>query len=207
MLMILLTTAFACKQQEPPASDADPVNEEKKVQTEETAKGPSRTEIKTNTGKAFWVETQAEGSGLMDITISAKGYGENDETWHLEGTDPLTNSFIADLDSNGFDELYLITTSAGSGSYATIYGYASNKDKSVTPIYIPEISENDLKKGGLFEGYMGHDSIFIVGAALKRAFPKYEEGDANCCPTGGKTILTYKLKAGEASWQLQATRP
>jgi hypothetical protein len=205
-LLILLLTIVACKKQEQPASETSPALDEKKDRIVEMAAGQSKLEIKTSTGKSFLVETLADGSSVMNITISTLGYGENDQTWELEGTDPLTSSFVADLDSNGFDELYLITTSAGSGSYGTIYGYASNNDRSVTPIYIPGVSENDLNPGGSFAGYMGHDSIFMDGAVLKRVFPKYEEGDANCCPSGGKITIIYKLKAGEASWQLQATK-
>jgi hypothetical protein len=195
-----------CKKQEKSASETDPVVDEKKDQMEETAAGPSEMEIRTITGKSFWVETEAQGASVMDITISTRGFGESDQTWELKGKNPLTDSFVADLDSNGFEELYLVTTSAGSGSYGTIYGYASNRDKSVTPIYIPEISENDLGAGGSFEGYMGHDSIFLDESRLFRKFPVYLEGDENCCPSGGFQKLEYELSPGEASWILSVKK-
>lgn len=206
VLLILIITIASCKKQEQPASDVGRVNDEKEDRMEETVPDQSKLEIKTRTGKSFLVGTRAEGSSVMDITVSTLGYGDNDQTWELEGTDPLTDSFVADLDSNGFDELYLITTSAGSGSYATIYGYASNNDKSVTTIYVPEISENDRSTGGSFAGYMGHDSIFMDHSRLFRKYPVYLEGDENCCPTGGFQQLEYELVPGEASWILRTKK-
>jgi len=165
-------------------------------------------EFTTQSGKVFELIELSDENGLFDFHIVSKGFEFSEkDTMIIKGADRISNVFLADLDGNGFEEIYLITQSDGSGSYANIYGYSSNADKSISPIYVRPIEEVDLAAGALFEGYMGHDSIFMEGTALKRVFPKYQEGDANCCPTGGKTILTYKLKAGEASWQLQATRP
>jgi len=107
---------------------------------------------------------------------------------------------VADINSDGFDELYLITQSTGSGTYGTIYGFTSNNDKSITPIYIPKISEKDLK--GNFKGYMGHDSIYISNNKLFRKYPVYKEEDANCCASGGDKSIQYILKKGESSWIL-----
>jgi len=160
-------------------------------------------EFTTQSGKVFELIEHSDENGLFDFHIVPKGFEFSEkDTMVIKGADRISNVFLADLDQNGFEEIYLITQSDGSGSYANIYGYSSNADKSISPIYVRPIEEVDLAAGALFEGYMGHDSIFMDGAALKRVFPKYQEGDANCCPTGGKTTLMYKLKAGEASWQL-----
>ena len=71
--------------------------------------------------------------------------------------DPVSNVLLADLDDNGFDEIYIITTSAGSGSCGNVLGFASNKDKSLSMIHFPEIQESDPN----FKGYMGHDAFTI----------------------------------------------
>ena len=70
-------------------------------------------------------------------------------------------------------------------------------------IYVREVSENDLKQGGDFYGYMGHDSIYAENNRIYRKYPVYKDGDPNCCPTGGEKIISYRLKAGEAGWILE----
>ena len=106
---------------------------------------------------------------------------------------------MADLDGNGFDEIYIITISAGSGSYGTVLGFASNKDKSLSMIHFPEMQAGDEN----FEGYMGHDAFTIVGRKLVRIFPLYNKGDTNENATGGRRKLVYGLVPGEAMWQLR----
>jgi hypothetical protein len=106
---------------------------------------------------------------------------------------------LADLDGNGFDEIYIITKSAGSGSYGSVLGFASNKDKSLSMINFPEIREGDAH----FQGYMGHDAFRIEGQKLIRIFPVYKKGDTNENPTGGRRKLVYGLYPGEAMWQLE----
>jgi hypothetical protein len=117
----------------------------------------------------------------------------------FEDRDPISDAFTADLDGNGFEEIYIVTTAAGSGSYGTILGFASNKDKSLSMIHFPEVREGDAN----FEGYMGHDTFTIEGRKLVRIFPVYQEGDTNANPTGGRRKLVYGLVPGEAGWQLK----
>lgn len=113
--------------------------------------------------------------------------------------DPISDVFVADLDGSSFDEIYIITTSAGSGSYGTVLGFASNKDKSLSMINFPEIQEGDRN----IEGYMGHDIFKIEKQKLVRFFLIYNEGDTNQNPTGGTRKLIYGVFPGEAMWQLK----
>ena len=162
--------------------------------------------LETKTGKSVKIVTSKSENGLWQITIVPEGF-EFGETQNLEDKDPLEKAFMADLDENGFEEFYLVTTSSGSGSYGNIFGFASNSDKSLTPIYVPEPSEKDYDDGGMLQGYMGHDSIYLDKGLLMRKYPVYLEGDPNCCPTGGFRILEYNLIAGEAGWILQIKAP
>ena len=95
---------------------------------------------------------------------------------------------------NGFPEIYVYVNSAGSGAYGSLVAYASNRNKSLTPIYLPELSDD--KK--LSEGYMGHDEFTIIENSFARRFPVYLKDDSNCCPKGGTRQIEYKLVAGEA---------
>ena len=160
-------------------------------------------EILTATGKSFKVEQWKHSASLSRLTITTKGFTNTQEVFEIKDTDPLSRIFTLDLDKNGFEELYIITKSTGSGSYERIMGFASNNDRSVTPVYVPKMTEKDLESEGDFTGYMGHDSIYVANKQLYRKFPVYLEGDANCCPTGGNTTLTYHLRAGETGWVLE----
>ncbi len=115
---------------------------------------------------------------------------------HLSGVN------VADIDGNGFPEIYLYSTQPGSGSYGNVIAYASNRGKSMTPIYIPPIEQNDP----LLEGYMGHDEFNVVENRLVRRFPVYKEDDPNSSPSGGWRQFQYRLYAGEAGWILKLDR-
>jgi hypothetical protein len=159
-------------------------------------------EYRTKTGKTIVVlETHLVGRSLSTIEINTKDFDYN---YHeiYEDRDPVSDVFVADLDGNGFDEIYIITTSAGSGSYGTVLGFASNKDKSLSMINFPEIQTGDEN----FKGYMGHDSFKIEDQKLVRIFPIYNKGDTNENPTGGRRKLVYGLVPGEAMWQLKVEK-
>jgi len=160
------------------------------------------TEYKTKTGKTIIIsETHPVGQSLSTIEISTKDFEHNYPEIY-EDRDPISDVFIADLDGNGFDEIYIITTSAGSGSYGAVLGFASNKNKSLSMINFPGIQERDEN----FEGYMGHDTFKIEDQKLVRTFSIYNEGDTNKHPTGGSRKLVYGLYPGEAMWQLKVEK-
>ena len=161
--------------------------------------GDGSRSYRTRTGKTIVVsQTHPAGCSLGTIEVRTEGF-EHNYREVFEERDPISDVFTADLDGNGFDEIYIVTTGAGSGSYGTILGFASNKDKSLSMIHFPEVRKGDET----FEGYMGHDSFTIEGRKLVRLFPVYRDGDTNANPTGGRRKLVYGLVPGEAGWQLR----
>jgi len=173
------------------------------IEFKEEIKSVEKAVYKTATGKSIELIIHKKSSGLNDFTIIALDFTNSKDSLTIKDSDPLQQVLVEDLDSNGYDELYLITTSSGSGSYGSIFGFASNQDLSLTTIYVPEITENDVQLDGSFFGYMGHDSIYSNESKMFRKYPLFKEGDPNCCPTGGDRTLSYQLKAGEASWILE----
>lgn len=143
-------------------------------------------------------ETHPNGQSLSNIEIKSLDFTYNlNET--LKDSDPIKEVIISDLDGNGFDEIYIITISPGSGSYGNVLAFSSNNDKSLSMINFPEAQETDTH----FVGYMGHDSFTIDNQKLRRVFPVYLQGDSNNRPTGGMRDITYGLYPGEAMWQLK----
>lgn len=204
LLILCFVLLWSCKEEKSTHASEKELSEEKSTLTaDKNLEMIQQKYFKTSTGKSIALITEQKSSSINDIKIIANDFSNTKDTLIIEGADPLQDAWVKDLDQNGYDELYLITTSTGSGSYATIYGFASNKDLSLTPIYIADISENDLQPEGNFLGYMGHDSIYTENNRIYRKYPVYKEGDPNCCPTGGEKIISYQLKAGEASWILE----
>jgi hypothetical protein len=159
-------------------------------------------DFKTMSGKTFSVIEEKTSASISKVTVVAKDFTASNDSFSVGEVDPVANILQADLNKDGFEEVYIITRSTGSGSAGNIYGYSSNKDKSISSIHVQEVSGKDLAKGGKFEGYQGHDSIYVKGNLLARQFPVYQGNDSNAAPTGGTRTVYYALKPGEAAWQL-----
>ncbi len=204
-LVLAVATLAACSnsgEQKTPSTDTAAATVADSAVTIVKAEVPTSKEYQTKSGKTWVVSEEKTSSSHSTLRVSSKGFTAANDSVKIEGADPLEQVLQADLNKDGFEEIYLITRSAGSGSGASIHGFSSNKDKSYSGIHVQDVTEKDIAKGGKFEGYMGHDSIFVQGSMLARQFPIYREGDANAAPSGGKRIVYYTLKPGEAAWQL-----
>jgi hypothetical protein len=152
----------------------------------------------TSKGITFRV-TAANDSSAGTVTIVPSGLTVTNDTITQEIDGTVVSAEVADLDVNGWPELYVFTRSAGSGSYGSVIGQAVNNGKSLSAIFLPDIAE-DAK---LAQGYMGHDEFAIVENTLARRFPIYAPGDTNAAPSGKMRQVSYALAAGEAGWVLR----
>jgi uncharacterized protein len=162
------------------------------------AKSYSFDKVLSLQGITFHVTTVGEGS-LRQLSIVPTGLEGSNSVINQEIDGGVSGVEIEDLNSDGSPEIYIYTTSAGSGGYGNVIAYSANNKKSLSSIYLPEIDATS-KEG---KGYMGHDVFSLVENSLVRRFPIYKENDSNAKPTGGTRQLQYKLKAGEASWILK----
>lgn len=164
----------------------------------------STTKYVTRSGKIFIVvEDHSLGASLARVKVETRGFSEVNEVVNLGEMDPVEKVFLADLNRDGFEELYLVTRSAGSGSYAVVYGIASNKDKSATPIHVPELTEKDFQKGAFFTGFGGHNVIELENGCLVNSFPVFDDHYRR---TGETRKVFYALVAGEAAWILKPVK-
>ena len=152
----------------------------------------------TSKGITFRV-TAANDSSAGTVTIVPSGLTVTNDTITQEVDGTVVGAEVADLDVNGWPELYVFTRSAGSGSYGSVIGQAVNNGKSLSAIFLPDITE-DAK---LAQGYMGHDEFAIVENSLARRFPIYAPGDVNAAPSGKMRQVSYALAAGETGWVLR----
>jgi len=149
-------------------------------------------------GLTFQVKCPNEGS-INKLTITPSGLEGENKPIVVEVDGSVTGAEVEDLDANGFPEIYVYVSSAGSGSYGSLVAYAANKKKSLTEIFLPDLGEDKVNS----KGYMGHDQFAVGEGSLLRRFPIYKAGDSNAKPTGKTRQLQYKLKAGEAGWLLK----
>jgi len=141
-------------------------------------------------------------SSLNNVTITPKGLKKGNTPITVEADGTVTGAEIGDINHDGAPELYIYTTSAGSGSYGGLIAYSTNKNLSVSPIYLPPLDEDKVHG----KGYMGHDSFKLDTSFLIRSFPIYKEGDSNAAPSGGTRTLKYQLIPGESSWTLSLSQ-
>jgi hypothetical protein len=137
-------------------------------------------------------------SSINELKIEVVGI-EGTKSISREVDGFIVDAEIADLNADGFPELYVYAQSMGSGSYGSVIAYASNRNKSLSEIFMPPLDEN----AKAYKGYMGHDEFAVVEQKLARRFPIYKDGDTNALPTGGTRQIEYKLKGKEAGWVLE----
>ena len=180
-------------------AQADSVRSQLDCQLEQIS-SPGQCELRY---KGIGFEIQAtSGSSINQLRILPSGLTiDNSElTAELDGT--AYRAELTDLDDDGWPEIYVYVSSAGSGSYGSLVAYAVNDGKSVSPIYLPPM--DDAPEA--LVGYMGHDQFAVVENRLVRRFPIYADGDTNAAASGGMRQLQYRLVAGEAGWILELDR-
>lgn len=151
----------------------------------------------TYPGSKISFKVSTMGDSLM---VQPSGLSISNETLRHDITGyTVVNAEIGDLNIDGYPEVLVYLTSDGSGSYGKLIGYSVNNGKSVSQVYLPDISgNNEVNKG-----YMGHDEMAIVENTFCQRFPIYEEGDSNANPTGKTRQIQYKMVDGETGRILQ----
>ena len=145
--------------------------------------------------------TCANDSSINMLKVATEGLVYNDTlVKEIDGT--VAGIEVADLNNDDSPEIYIFVTSAGSGSYGSLVAYSVNNKKSLSGIYLRELSS--YKE--IASGYMGHDIFSIKEKRLVQSFPIYKKGDLNYSPSGGTRAFNYELVQGEASWVLRLTK-
>ncbi len=149
-------------------------------------------------GITFEVSSPNTGSvNVLRITVGGRITRKVTIKKEIFGT--VTQAEVADLNADGWPEIYIYVTSAGSGSYGSVEAYAVNRGKSVTPIALPDLMDDKTAS----RGFRGHDVFAVVEDTLARRFPLYSELDTNANPSGGTRQIHYRLVSGEAGWRLR----
>jgi hypothetical protein len=149
-------------------------------------------------GISFRVSSVNSGSRNL-VRIEPHGLQVDNTVIEKDVEGRVTEAEVADLNGDGFPEIYVYANSTGSGSKGSLIAYTANKQKSLSEIYLPSLLDDPRTS----TGYMGHDQFRVAGNSLVRRFPVYLGHDTNARPTGVIRQVQYYLVAGEAGWLLR----
>ncbi len=144
--------------------------------------------------------TSLNKPGENTIRLAPEGLKSTNAPITVPTENLIARAFLADMDGDNLPEIFLVLTNSGSGSYGEVLAFSTNGGKSLTPVIIEKPSKKDLA------GYLGHDAFEVMENTFVRRFPVYKNGDANSAPTGGYRQFQYKLRPGEAAWQMKIDR-
>ena len=129
------------------------------------------------------------------LVVTASGFETRNDTFQIAVAGLVTDAQLADLDKDGYPEVYAFARSTGSDSTAYVYGFSSFRNRSYGPVGVSELAAQKE----MAEGFNGHDRFFFKDGVLMRSFPIYQAGK----PTGQWRVITYSLRQGEASFILE----
>lgn len=133
-----------------------------------TPTSPATTEDVSSTATAT-PDVQDEDLAAVQEFISQNG-GE---------VDPAEIT-LADLTGDGAQEVIVPVTSGGTLGNIAVFVYSADRLKELLRELPPE------------EARFGHIRAEVDGMQLSISWPVYGPDDANCCPSGGLRVRTYR---------------
>lgn len=149
-------------------------------------------------GISFHV-TSANTNGANSVTITPAGLKKDNSPVTVKINGVMTGAEVADLNADSSPEVYVYVRATDGSNVGSLVAYAANNKKSLSQIYLPDLSEN--KKNTV--GYRGGDEFAVIELTFVRRFPIYPEDKSIAAPTGRTSQLQYKLKPGETGWILR----
>lgn len=206
LLLSILIFVFSCSQKKKPTAEEKvekyqpPSNQNEHVENLEgdglkpfTIKKvlnlkPNLTiTINENHSEGYW--------GICDIDIILKSIGIV-KNISINESDPIDTFFVADLNKDNIEELYIEIRTTGSGAYANLIGFTLDSLNDIIQIDFSELSNNVQDD----DQYAGHDSYSLSDSYLIHEYPLYDVGDANCCPSAGRKENFYELFQNEGKY-------
>lgn len=148
-------------------------------------------------GIKFVVESENLVSGNT-VKVTPAGLEISNEPQVKPVVGEVYGAEIGDLDIDQSPEVYIYTRETGGNKKAGLIAYSANKKKSLSEINFPA---DDPKSKDLI-GFNGGDEFAVVENSLVRRFSVYDGTSAEAKKTGKTRQIQYKLKPGEAMWQL-----
>lgn len=152
-------------------------------------------------GIKFTVESPNSATGNK-VTIAPSGLEATNEavTRNIDGM--VYEAETEDLNADGSPEVFVYVRGNGSDKRASLVAYSTNNKKSMSEISMPAVDPQSKN----YAGFNGEDEFAVVENTLVHRFPLFDGTGANAKKTGKTRQIQYKLKPGEATWQLYADK-
>ena len=139
--------------------------------------------------------TSTENEGENTLIIQPAGLKIVNRRFEHKYQGMISNAEIADLNADGYPEVFIYTVSPDKSKKSSLIAYSVNNGKSVSAISFPELKDNAEAS----KGYRGNDEFAVVELSLVQRFPVYEDSAGENAVPKKMRQLQYKLKDGEAS--------
>lgn len=103
-------------------------------------------------GHIYNIKTEKVEGQKVNILVESEGFKKNLKH-NFTLSDVIDTVLFADLDSNNFKELYILTKSATRKPLTSILGVASLQGYEAKPINAPDLSFRSDARGGFYEGF------------------------------------------------------
>lgn len=102
-------------------------------------------------------------------------------------SEPIKQVWVTDLDRDGLFEVLVFAASVEEGQYGelALHEWTGNDFYSR---FVPALNIAQQ------QGYRGFDNYRLYQNQLVHEFPIYQQGDKNCCPSGGKRQSIYQYR-------------
>lgn len=143
-------------------------------------------------GVTFHVQSIAAEGGNQ-ILVTPSGLSEDSKPIRTPFTGTITDAEVSDMNADGSPELFVYFSKPGGEARGAFLAWSANRKKSLSEIHLQEHPASDPA----LAGYQGKDEYAVVENTFVRRFP---------IGNGKMRQLQYKLRAGEAGWQLKLDR-
>ncbi|MEO8710704.1 MAG: hypothetical protein ABI405_01210 [Parafilimonas sp.] len=150
----------------------------------------------------YRVECSNKAADENYVTVSLIGLrlSGNNPTFKIYGR--VMKAFTDDFNNDGHPDLAICVYNGTNNEIGTIACLSYTADKSLVPIYFPDIYL-DAK---LREGYKGYDEFSALTGTLLRKFPIYLTGDEMGKPTGGTRTIQYNVATDQGRLSFKVLR-
>ncbi len=115
----------------------------------------------------------------------------------------VVKAVVDDLNDDGQPDLIICWYNGANYEMGNVIGISYSKaDKSIVPIYFPDIYTDPKIR----EGYKGYDTFSLTIGTLMRKFPIYLANDAPDKPTGGIRTVQYNVVSEQGRLKFKVLR-
>ena len=151
-------------------------------------------------GKSFTILQSYESDYLVNVYVVGKVFPGSMDTIFFEEIELIDTVIIADINNDGFEEMYIFTKGFSPGAYDHVFGVTSDEDKSYKEINFYSVKPADVAERGFLNGWQGQDVYTFENNSIKRTFPVYNAGDFYNNPSRGYRTLYYTIEKTDSGF-------